>query len=180
MSAPLSATSPASVLAALGIGGAGQGGRPPEVNQNARVTDDSNPSLLPVARLMDFHCVLIMTPSPERDALSMSLWDTGMIVTTFASLHEAEGVLVGEAVHCVLIDARLGPNTASHLVWWLHAVGRGGVRVAVFGTMTPEQQSEARLGGVALCLPAPHQPAAFARQLGTALGFEPVSWRRSR
>jgi DNA-binding NtrC family response regulator len=119
-----------------------------------------------------------MKAGPARDSLSAALWDAGMLVTTFQSLPEAEGLLVGGAVHAVLLDAAQGPALGTQLTWWLNAVGRGAVKVVLFGRLTAEQVVAALKGGVNHCLPTPDRPAEFALLLGETVGFEPVSWRR--
>lgn len=140
----------------------------------AEASEDSSPRNV---SLTDFHAVLVMAPGVNRDALAMGLWDSGMLVTTFKSPHEAEGVLVGEAVHVVLLDAALGAFMAPQIVWWLNAVGRGAVRVVVFGEVSDEERTNLLRQGVAYVVPRPMNAALFGRQLGEAMGFAPNRWR---
>ncbi|MEW5852386.1 MAG: hypothetical protein AB2A00_26585 [Myxococcota bacterium] len=125
----------------------------------------------------EFHAVLVMPAGPQRDALAMGLWDAGMLVTTFSSPHEAEGVLIGERVHVVLVDLLLGPTMGPDIVRWLQATGRGGVTVAAFGEATPELAQWLTTNGVTWCVPRPAEPTVFGRQLGEAMGFKPATWR---
>jgi hypothetical protein len=127
--------------------------------------------------LSEFHAVLVMPAGPARNGLALGLWDAGMLVTAFKSPHEAEGVLVGEPVHVVLVDLALGAFMAPQIVWWLHAVGRGAVKVVAFGEATPEQAAWLRTQGVQGCVPRPGNPALFGRQLGQAMGFRAAGWR---
>lgn len=180
MTAPLH-FSPNNVLAALGAQVRGPGAGAAGVTADAlkaKVSDDSGPGLLPLARLVDFHAVLIMPAGPARDALSMALWDQGMLVTAFCSPHEAEGVLVGEAVHAVLVDASLGTAVGPQLAWYLNAVGRGAVQVVLFGAMPAEVREAALEGGVAHVLGHAGNPAQFAKDVGRTVGFRPSPWRR--
>lgn len=174
--------SPSNVLAALGArarpetGGTGAAMTPDALK--AKVPEDSGPGLLPLARLVEFHTVLIMPAGPARDALAMALWDQGMLVTTFATPHQAEGVLVGEAVHAVLVDATLGSQVGPQLAWYLNAVGRGAVQVVLFGAMAPEQRAAAVEGGVAHVLGHAVNPSQFAKDVARTVGFTPQAWRR--
>ena len=125
----------------------------------------------------EFHAVLVMPSGPQRDALAMGLWDAGMLVTTFSSPHEAEGVLIGERVHVVLVDLYLGPTMGPEIVKWLRAIGRPAVTVASFGEATPELNAWLTSQGVTWCVPRPADPTMFGRQLGEAMGFKPATWR---
>jgi len=146
-------------------------------NTHATLEDTTGESTPSAASLTDFHAVLVMAAGTERDALALGLWDAGMLVTTFKSPHEAEGVLVGEAVHVVLLDAGLGAFMAPQIVWWLNAVGRGAVRVVVFGDVAEDQRAQLLSQGVSYVVPRPGNAALFARQLGQAMGFTPNRWR---
>ena len=107
----------------------------------------------------------------------MGLWDAGMLVTAFASPHEAEGVLIGERVHVVLVDLVLGAKVGPEIVTWLRASGRGGVTVTTFGEASAELSTWLTHHGVTWCVPRPADPPLFGRQLGEAMGFKPATWR---
>lgn len=125
-----------------------------------------------------YHTVLLMPAEERRAALAGSLWDVGMLVTAFASMREAEGVLVGEHVHAVLLDARLGTSAAVTLCQWLRASGKGHVRVVVMGEELDGQSRASLLGaGVSHVVPRPEQTQGFARQFAQAMGFGSLGWR---
>lgn len=168
------------VLAGLGAGGARRVSALARVPQGpwAPNFQDGEPAPLPVLpAAVEFHCVMVMAPGLDRDALANALWAHGMLVTVFDSLHEAEGLLVGHAVNAVLLDARRGAAAGPQLAWWLNAVGRGQVAVALLGDLAPEDAVQAQQGGVAHCLPWGTSPVAVASLLGHAVGFAPAAWR---
>jgi len=177
MAAPACPSPCTNAFAGLGTGGRPAAGRAMPSNRPLSLLAPGD--LAPVARLVDFHCVLIMKPSATREAVSRALWDAGMLVTVFRSLSEAEGLLVGTPVHAVLLDASLGAGLGAQLKWWLNAVGRGAISVVMFGWLTAEQEARALQDGVSHCLPFPGPPDAFARRLGSTMGFEPTRWRAS-
>ena len=124
-----------------------------------------------------FHMVVVGPRDPERLALAGALWDQGMLVTAFESLQEAEGVLVGENVHGILLDARLGEQPAALLCGWLRAAGKADVRVIVVGTVSPAARAALMAAGVAYVVPAPQDVDLFAGQLSEAVGLCRTGWR---
>lgn len=99
-----------------------------------------------------------------------------MLVTVFSSLKEAEGILVSQQAHVVLVDVGLGIHTGPKAARWLRAVGRGATRVVVLGETSVEEREELVRNGVAQCLPLPSSASAFARRLGESLGFRLATW----
>ena len=103
-------------------------------------------------RHTDFHTVVLMPPGETRNALALSLWDVGMLVTVFATPKEAEGVLVGENVHAVLLDARIGVIVGPALVSWLRAAGRGHVKVIIMGAVDAATKEQLTQQGAAAAM----------------------------
>ena len=122
------------------------------------------------------HTVLIMPAGPDRDLLGQGLWNAGMLVTVFSSPREAEGVLVGQAVHAVLLDVRLGWDLGPQLVHWMRAAGRPGTCVIVLGELTEEQHTHLLAQGVGYCVPRPENPTVFGHYMSDALGWGVPSW----
>lgn len=124
-------------------------------------------------RHTELHTVLLMPPGEARNALALSLWDVGMLVTVFATPREAEGVLVGENVHAVLMDAGVGVIVGPALVSWLRAAGRGQVKVVIVGNVEAGPRDQLLAQGVAHVVPYPPNPKTFAQQFARALGTVP-------
>lgn len=121
-------------------------------------------------RHTQLHAVILMPPGAPRNALALALWDAGLLVTVFASPAEAEGVLVGDNVHAVVLDAQLGGAAGSSLLRWLHAAGHGQVKVVMVGEVDAITRARLLDSGVAQVVPVPANVTVFARQFAQALG----------
>jgi hypothetical protein len=124
----------------------------------------------------ELHTVLIMPPSGLRNALALSLWDQGMVVTAFGTLPEAEAILSGVGVQCVVLDDQLGLDVLAPLMAWLHNRGKQRVTVVVMGDAAMTWRPHLSALGIHHVVPRPAQPARWAVQLASALGMPANRW----
>lgn len=120
-----------------------------------------------------FHLVLLMAPTAWRTQLAAALWADGALVTLFDNPHHAAGVLVGDHVDAVVVDAALGEDCACQVAQWLRGTGKQGIAWVV---LTDGNGLAWRHQGPVV-LAHPRSALETARMLTHAMGLGAPAWR---
>jgi hypothetical protein len=123
------------------------------------------------------HVLLIMASGTARDSLAAALWNAGLLVTVFATAHDAEDALCSQPLDAVVVDAAQESAMPMRVAAWLRAVGKPEALVVALGAGHPPGDAIPNERGPALDVSREWAPVELAARLAHLLGAAPQPWR---